>query len=197
MTCSCTNKASGIQTGQQLSEMLSTFDRKNVFFKEKTRWLESLRPSIYSDLHDAPRWTISHISNYTDPQFYKIVRNIKILNETVAPFRSDIVRAAREYCSRVKKDFNETDVRLSQAYILEEIATNLRLRVIGRIYSEFYAFHYLEPLLKLYSGAYGISIFSLCGKSELDVEFAFYQFSMQPEAQWTKIAPIASVAAVA
>jgi hypothetical protein len=189
------NKVALARTGAQLSQALALFDRKNVSFTEKQRWLENLREELSSEAKHA-EWNVVNISCFADSAFHKIVRNVAILNETVTQFRTDVSEAAREYCSRTKKDFFDIDVRLSQEYILEEIATNLRIRVVEGIQDEFYAFRYLQPLLKLYAGHYGISVFSLCGLPESDTSFEFYEYSKLPKPYWTKIvsAPIAKCA---
>jgi hypothetical protein len=180
------NKVTEVRSGAELSQALKLFKEKHIYFEEKKRWLEKLRKQSRGDVQNI-KWTITNISNFTDRIFYNIWRNLTVFYQTIPQFRDDVTEAARQHHIRLRETFSDTQIRLSKFYIIEEIAINIRMRVCEGIGGEYYAFNSLKPLLKVYAGDYGISVFTLADLPEQIAEFAFYKFTNTPDAHWTKI----------
>jgi len=180
------NKVSRAKNGEELTHALALFAEKNVYFAERKQWLGKLKTSLPKNVR-AATWTFAHISTFIDRRFYNILRNVTIAFETIPLFQNDIKTAAEQYCIRTKGEFSAIEKRLSELYIIEEIAVNIRMRVVEQIEAEYYPFKYPKPLRRIYTGDYGISVFALAGMPERNFEFIFYDFSSTPpRPAWNK-----------
>jgi len=169
------NKACAVKDEVALQDMWEDFSRlKKLYFKQRRKWLRKVRKHIGED-HIKGKWIILGVDDLTDSFFFTIYRNLLTAFHTVKAFRQDVERTARKYCSRNTISVSPEIKRgLSEAYILEEIAINVRIRVLEKVSSEFYLGDYLPPVLGLYEGKYGIDVFTLAGVSNNDVQFDFF-----------------------
>ncbi|MGZ5527310.1 MAG: hypothetical protein ACXWJB_01430 [Limisphaerales bacterium] len=171
------NKASSdLKSGQDLSQIISTFQRKNRYFEQRKKWLERIKSDVSGPLQHA-KWTFYNVSDFTDQRFYHIFRNILLAFNTIPDFRNDVEETARNYCMRARGDVSDIDLGLSTAYILEEIALNVRIRVLEQVKDEYYLFKYPKPFLNLYANKYGIDVYTLAGIPNYTGEFPFLAYA--------------------
>lgn len=169
------NRACRVATGEALASVISDFEAKSAYYDQRARWIRKIRGQFWE--HGVRgKWRIVGLDDLTDTGFYRIYRNLLIALHTVRKFREDVEKTAFNHWRR-KTSIEARDVeqRLSEAYIIEEIAVNLRLRVHEGIESEYYVGEYLEPLTRLYGGAYGIDVFTLAGVERREVVFRFFE----------------------
>jgi hypothetical protein len=138
------------------AEYLALISRHSPYVEERSKWLTHLMAEI------APisriSWRVISVDDVADCRFGIILRNLIIAFYTIDSFRIDVGACAVAHLTRNQGDMiPETANRLSESYVLEEIALNLRLHIIDGIANEFYVGEYLDPLLKLYAGRYGIA----------------------------------------
>lgn len=170
------NKVSNAYSGATLKEILETFKLTANYYEERQRWLLHKVRNKVSERHSKTKWTILNVKMIIDSEFFVIFRNLLLMFHTIAPFKKDVKEAASAHCHRKKNVVSpEIEQQLSEAYIIEEIALNLRIRVLEDIQSEFYMGKNILPLLKLYSGQYGIDVFTLTETSIRKVQFQFFQ----------------------
>jgi hypothetical protein len=167
------NKAT-LVSSQNLNNILNNFKIGNQYYTEREKWIKGLKPKILSPL-SASTWTITSFSELTDNVFHSIYRNCLIAYFALDNFRNDIIETAKLHRSKYLDFPSDYDTNLSIGYIIEEIALNLRLRVISNIRHEYYMGILPEPLLKLYNDKYDVSIYSICGINKSEEDFFFYQ----------------------
>jgi hypothetical protein len=168
------NKAAQSSTNDSsLNTIISNFKLNNNYYVERERWLQSVK-SKTNNLVSNAYWNITNIFLISDNVFHDIYRNIFVSYLSLGNFRNDVIHAAKKHRKRISKQFSEYDLELSIAYIIEEIAVNLRLRVVEKIEAEYYIGSLLEPLVNLYFGKYDIDVFTLAGVSKYEMEFKFY-----------------------
>ena len=131
--------------------------------------------------------TIEFFSLLSNKLYHEIYRNIYISYITIDNFKNDIINTAREHIEN-NNNPSKNSLDLSIAYVLEEIAINLRIRVVENVYDEYYMGKLPKPLIDLYSGKYGIDIFKVCNKKNKDVTFNFYHSPFyNPSNYWVEI----------
>lgn len=109
-----------------------------------------------------------------DAAFFRVYRGLRLLFSTDANFKRDVLDSARNHAlSHTQSNSVETRISLSVDYIIEEIATNVRIRLGNRFQMEFYPGDYQAPLIRLYDGRYEATHFELMG---LPVSSEIYHF---------------------
>lgn len=167
------NKARELAKGD-LAIFLERFDRlSRDYFEQRVAWLERLRRSLRREGVRCENWRIIGIQHVTDASFYSIFRNVFLATQTIVSLARDVREAMGERIGPGEK--NGAALRLCEAYLIEEIAINIRLRVYEEIQSEFYLGETIAPLLGLYEGVYGIDVFSIARRPRVAVEFSFFR----------------------
>ena len=175
------NKATEVNSHKSLKVVLAEFAERNFYFEERKKWLEKIIHESVSDTAE-PEWLFWKLADITDHKFSDVFRNVLLAYQTVPEFREDVEKAAEDYCSR-KSTRISTNVerRLSESYILEEIAVNVRLRIMGNIQDEYYPFGYPKPMLRIYTDDYDFNAFDLAGLKSKKSEFRFHQWNESKE----------------
>ncbi len=176
------NLAAEVKFDTSLKGILNKFTAKN-YFEQKRNWLRKLKRAVGGNTE----WKFKSISDVTDDKFYEIYRSIILAFHTNSEFRSDIVANAARFLARKQvKNAPQVEQRLSEAYILEEIAVNIRLRVLDNITHEYYPFGYFKPMMKVYSDCYGFNAFEIAGVSPYNEKFGFFQWN-ETNAAWESV----------
>lgn len=171
------NKAAEVNGHKSLKDVLAEFAEKNLYFEERKKWLEKIIRESGSDAAES-KWLFWKLADIADHKFHEVFRNVLLAYQTVPAFRKDVEKAAEDYCSKKSVRISTLiERRLSEAYILEEIAVNVRLRVLENIQDEYYPFGHPKPMLKIYTDDYGFNAFDLAGLKSEHHEFRFHQWN--------------------
>jgi Zn-finger domain-containing protein len=152
---------------------LNNFVLKNDYYVEREKWLHSLKSKITPPIADSI-WTIKNIFHVSDNVFHDIYRNTFISYLAIEYFRNDVIETAKKHREHINERYTKYDLELSVAYVIEEIAINIRLRVIDNIDAEYYLGELPKPLLKLYKNKYQVNVLTIAGKQKSDIEFKFF-----------------------
>jgi hypothetical protein len=167
------NKAAQVDNGKPLNSILTNFRLKNDYYVERERWLKNIKPHL-NQIVSTSHWNILNNFSVSDSLFHDIYRNVFISFLTLPDFKQDILDAALKH----RKKYEGTDAQfyidLSTAYIIEEIALNLRIRVINNVNDEFYLGELPLPLIKLYKNGYQVDVLTLCGLQRNETKFRFF-----------------------
>lgn len=168
------NKAQNVSDGMGLSNAIQEFNVRGAYFEQRRKWIDQVCAKII--VSHKIEWRVLNINAVTDEVFYPIYRNVVIAFNTIDPFRHDVQEAAKAHSLKRAALPSAQEVRLSEAYILEEIAVNLRIRVVEDVEAEFYMGEYLGVLQDLYQGKYGIDVRMLSGIRDARPDFHFFRF---------------------
>lgn len=165
------NRVAGLAKFTEICDEINKFNLSEDLLIQRRAWLEKLKKNT------PIVWTVLGFNNISDSRFANIFRNVLILYHTVKIFRDDIANEAVLYLTRTGNNVSpsQTDINLSIAYMLEEIAASLRLRVCEKIPDEYYLGSHLRTVVKLYSSAYGVDVFSLANVEPFPVQWRFYE----------------------
>jgi len=168
------NKASAVGTLESLRTVLENFENlRNEYLSQRSKWLARLRKM--ADPEGAVKWRVVSFYDFMDKEFWGVYRRVLLAFHTLDPLHRDIEQTAREHREkRQSLGKPEMEQRLSEAYVLEEIALNIRVRVLESVESEFYLGEYLPPLLTLYRGSYDVDVFTMAGLSTREAQFRFF-----------------------
>jgi hypothetical protein len=168
------NKVQNVSDGRSLSNAIQDFKVKSAYFEQRRKWIDQVCAKMV--VSHKIEWRVLNIDAVTDEVFYPIYRNVIIAFNTIDPFRHDVQEAAKAHALKTTALPFAQGVRLSEAYILEEIAVNLRIRVVEDVEAEFYMGEYLRVLQDLYQGKYGIDVRVLSGIRDARPDFHFARF---------------------
>lgn len=167
------NKASQVDDGKPLNNILKSFKLKNDYYIEREKWLQTVKSKCDEKIIQ-PTWTIKNIFSVSDNVFHNIYRNVFIAYLAIDDFRNDIVKTAKKHRAKFSQSNTDYSLDLSIAYIIEEIALNLRMRVVDIIQDEYYLGELPIPLTNLYKGNYEVDVFTLSGIEKTNSKFSFY-----------------------
>lgn len=167
------NKATQYEHKKELRDILEKFRLKNDYYLEREKWLQTVKTKVKDEISQLP-WEVKNIFSISDNLFHNIYRNVIIAHMALDDLRFDIKITAEEHRKKYPNSSSDYDINLSIAYIIEEIAINLRLRVVERIETEYYLGKLPEPLLNLYKNKYKVDVFTLCNIEKFDMNFEFY-----------------------
>jgi hypothetical protein len=171
------NKVDQVNGGMQLAEVFNAFRADQNFLAQRRTWIMKIRRTSEFDLARVP-WRVIGASEIEDRMFSDIWRAVLMMYECVLPFRDDVDEAAMKWVASHSKTRVELSRRLSKMFLLEEIAMNVRLRVIERVEDEYYAGTTLLPLQKLYRGDYGIRVADIAGVDTSGIGFRFFSVNV-------------------
>lgn len=183
------NKACEVSPENSLLNVIEQFAlRRESYLDERKKWLQSIRTQC-ERTHRIGKWMTYGVRDLTDESFFGIYRRVLIAFHTVADFRRDVTRAAEEHCNRNYAPGSiEMEIRLSEAYILEEIALSVRIHVLEDVCAEYYIGQHLIPMLNVYAGVYGIDVFTLAGVSKRNDPFRFYEYPLDDSVpRWREV----------
>jgi hypothetical protein len=155
------------------------------------KWIAGLNRQML-DPHPS-NWVVRSSYEYMDADFWRVYQRIVTLHCWSRKMREDIGRSAAQHVTKQGQVRASTvSRRLSEAYILEELALSIRVRVFDRIGSEFYLGEYPRPLLRLYDASYGIDVNALAGRKTDGVEFDFFTWQRDADNQgkWRKVSKV-------
>jgi hypothetical protein len=171
------NKVDQVNSGRELADVINAFRADQNFLAQRRTWIMKIRKNSEFDLARLP-WRVIGASEIEDRMFSDIWRAILIMYECVLPFRDDVDEAAMKWVSANSKARVELSRRLAKMFLLEEIAMNVRLRVIERVEDEYYAGVMPQPFLKLYRGDYGVRVADIAGVDTSGIGFRFFSPSV-------------------
>lgn len=146
-----------------LPSVLKGFRERQQHIRQRRRWLERLRQRLNPMAHEnCPRWTVLSVEDVTDCRCFRIFRNVMLAYYAIDDFREDVAADAHRHASSRRGDFPlHIGERLSTGYLLEELALSVRIRVVGKIWDEYYDGPQAAFIIKTYAGAYPVSVFDL------------------------------------
>lgn len=178
------NKATQVEGGKKIKNIIETFNLRNNYHNERVKWLLQIKSKLFPTISEMS-WDFKDMYSISDSEFHKIYRNVVVSYLTIKDFSEDIKLTAVAHCLKVSKNYSELDLNLSIEYILEEIAANLRIRVLGKITTEYYLGELPLPLINLYQNKYEVDVFTLCGKEiNHHAKFEFYHSPDQAFINW-------------
>jgi hypothetical protein len=130
-------------------------------FAERRRWLHKLRDRLPRSRGQI--WRIMGVDDAVDRHAYVALRSVWLLYKFDRDFSADINATAKEFCARHQTQ-SSLLYDMSLAYLVEEIAINIRLRVMRGIFDEFYMGATLGILPRLYDGHYSKTAEELMGR---------------------------------
>lgn len=158
------NKASLCFRGLKLSAILDSFRLRNPYLGKRKQWLRRVCQRVQGTWAYNASWVVIGMDDIMDKAFCRTWRNVVLMYECIDEFRDEIHMAASEHNVTAKGSADETShLRLSNVYLLEQVAVSVRLRVIDSIEAEYYIGDTLPVLVKLYAGRYGVNVWTLAG----------------------------------
>jgi hypothetical protein len=177
------NKADEVTSIGLLKTVFADFEKqRKSYFDERYKWLMKVINSLGSEF-PLKRYAIRSVADFTDRSFYEIYRKVLITFYMVPEFRIDVERIVG---SRIQGSNIESRAgKLSRAYILEEIALNIRIRLLENITGEFYIGTLPRPLINIHNGSYKIDAWTLAGLSGKKSEMHFYE--LDHDQHWNEV----------
>ena len=170
-----------------LGNAFENFERlRKSYLAERVKWIDRLCKNM-KGAH--PRqWMVRSSYEFMDAAFWRVYQRILILYCMSKEMRKDVERVAIDHTRKQKLlKASAGSIRLSEAYLLEELALSVRVRVFEKIGSEFYLGQYPKPLLHLYDSRYGIDVGALAGRKTGGLEFYFFSWCQDDGKQeWTQ-----------
>jgi tRNA-dependent cyclodipeptide synthase len=144
---------------------------------ERTAWFNRLRLKV-GEVGAHVSWHLLSIKSVADARAYRILRNVRILYDLDDSFRFDVDEWAESFLRTRRRAILDIGVqrRMSIQYILEEAALSMRLRVVNKIYDEFYMGSTTKPIQKIYAGEYLASAFDLALVGDGLDRFRFFEY---------------------
>jgi hypothetical protein len=184
------NKACLVGVFENLGSVLQEFEKlRNGYLAQRSKWLARLQKM--ADPAGTVKWRVVSFYDFMDKEFCAVYRRVLLAFHTLDPLRRDIEETASEHRKK-RHSFGkpEMEQRLSEAYVLEEIALNIRVRVLESVESEFYVGEYLPPLLSLYKGSYDIDVFTIAGVPIRETQFRFFSLVEKTDrSSWELLLP--------
>jgi len=182
------NKALQITDGAGLSKIIGEFGLKQDYREQRIKWIQRMTSRMQGC--EASHWKLIGVDDITDFKCFNIFRNVMVAYYGVCCFQEDVNRSARYYArSRYPQYPLEIREQLSRAYLLEEIALNVRLHIDDGIDDEYYMGEQLGILVNLYHSKYGFNAFDLANVSGNGRKIRFFGFDGNDCASWSEHLP--------
>ena len=166
--------------------IIRDYNKRNKDKENRYKWVSNLLAS-HKDALKA-HYEISVMEDYFDIAYANTLRNVNILMSTDSGFRRDIRNAAELFILKKHEQPSEILVSLSEKYILEEIAVNIRIRIKETMEEEYYLGKYHTPILKLYGNLYSANASDLFGCEALRVsDYKFYELDTTKSGTWSEV----------
>lgn len=170
------NRAAEIGSDGGFAQVLNPLNRVPVDGVNRKQWFSRLAAEL-QDIGQLPKQVEAmEYREIADGHLLTALRRILASFSLEAEFRRDVESVALEHVRRSGKVATESRLRLSEFYVLEEIAANVRVRLPNELADEYYMGSFHEPLLRLYEGHYSFLPADLVG-SDCDTSgFTFYSW---------------------
>ena len=147
------------------------------YVEDRTLWVNRMA-TLVPAIRNCPKVRVLGIDSVTDHRCYRIMRNIFLLFSVDELFRADVLSSVDDYRNRSNNSALNSEIghSLSTAYILEEIAINIRIRLFRRLGAEYYPGKFIVPLIQLYKGKYSASVFEIAETRETSLRFDFFEW---------------------
>ena len=169
------NRARRISDPAQLGMTIAEFANGRALFTERSKWLERVRNRVPPTVGE-PVWRVLSFDDLVETGLSTVFRNVLVTYAAVKEFRHDVDVAARDYVGPRQPTLIDSDLFLSRAYILEETAASITLHVLCHVQSEYYLGAHIPAIIKLYSGDYGIDVFTLANAPRTERSFDFFSY---------------------
>ncbi len=180
------NRAINCNETLGLGEVIRDYRERNNDLMNRQRWISNFLDS-YPDVLDA-KIKIVGMEHYFDASYANVFRNINILYSVDEHFKNDIRSAANVYLCKRKNLGKTIALSLSEQYILEEIALNIRIRVKEMIEEEYYLGKYHFPMLKVYKNCYSATPEDLLGgEISHGMSYKFFSLSDPNAESWISV----------
>jgi len=180
------NKVNNCSQTATLGSIIRDYNKRNKDLEYRHKWLEKLLESSHN--LTIPSYEIFGMEHYFDAAYANVFRNINILKSVDKRFSRDITNAANLFFSTGNKVKNDVALKLSEQYILEEIALNIRIRVIENIHEEYYFGSYPLPMIKIYTNSYLANAKELTGNDVLtNTPFKFFSIKDLKSYKWEQV----------
>lgn len=180
------NRATNCGESMALGDVIRDYKDRNKDLINRQRWIANFLEASPDILSASPK--IVGMEQYFDPLYAHTFRNINILRSVDAQFRQDVTDAASLFLGSSSRAANSVSLNLSEQYILEEIALNIRLRVKEGLEEEYYLGNYHIPMLKVYANCYSASVFDLLGgEVQHPTKFLFYSMLNVANGSWVQV----------
>jgi|GEM_PF-5599539 len=182
------NRANNCHSSSNLGSIIRDYNERNTDFVNRQRWITKFLEAYPDVLKASPK--IFGMEHYFDALYANTFRNINILRYVDDQFDRDVSRAARLFISKPNRRTNKVAISLSEQYILEEIALNIRIRVKEMLEEEYYLGSFHLPMLKIYANCYSADVRDLLGgEVQQQLDFKFYSMKNRPKGSWIQIRP--------
>lgn len=180
------NKVKNCSDTESLGKVIRDYNERNRELENRHRWLEKILESSTNLLMASHE--IVGMEHYFDGLYANTFRNINILHSIDEKFSRDINKAALLFLSKGNMRSNKIAIKLSEQYILEEIALNIRIRVKENLDEEYYLGLYHVPMLRIYANCYSASVQDLLGKAiPHKTDFKFYSIKDLDNCSWEQV----------
>jgi len=180
------NRAANCGESMALGDVIRDYKDRNRDLINRQRWISNFLEASPDILSASPK--IVGMEQYFDSLYAHTFRNVNILRSIDPNFREDVTEAAKLFISKSTRAASKVSLSLSEQYILEEIALNIRLRVKEGLEEEYYLGNYHSPVLKVYANQYSASVQDLLGgEVQHRMEFSFYSMTSITDAHWTRV----------
>lgn len=180
------NRAANCSESMALGDVIRDYKDRNRDLINRQRWISNFLDASPDILSASPK--IVGMEQYFDSLYAHTFRNVNILRSVDSHFRQDVTEAAKLFLTNSSRVANGVSLNLSEQYILEEIALNIRLRVKEGLEEEYYLGNYHVPMLKVYANSYSASVQDLLGgEVQHRMAFSFYSMANVTDAQWTRV----------
>jgi hypothetical protein len=153
--------------------------------KERTVWLRRLRERL-QDWPSSQNWKVVSISDAMDGLGYLALRSVWLLYRLDHSFRDDVNRVADDFAERSSLTKQDKIMhQMSVGYLLEEVAVNVRLRVVRGIEDEYYMGPWIGVLPKLYAGHYRKRPEELLGRPISKRDYRFFRWTGSEWVRWS------------
>jgi hypothetical protein len=183
------NKVNSLKTPEEIVDVLAGFTAKSEQqLTQRTTWLSRIRNRL-PERAQGIEWKVSGMRPFMDSECYAIYRRLLLLFHTTPEFRHDVVSAAERHLKNSQTIVPGTEVRqrLSESYVLEEIAMALRIRAVEGYEDEYYLGIFFEPMLGIFEGKYSVSLSTIVG-GPISLSFRFFKLGhSEADPLWVEV----------
>lgn len=180
------NRANGCNESFGLGAVIRDYSERNKDLINRQRWLTNFLETYPDTIQASVK--IVGMDHYFDASYANAFRNVNILNSVDDDFKKDVKEAAQRFLSSSNKKKNKIALSLSEQYILEEIALNVRIRVKEIVEEEYYLGRYHLPMLKVYNNCYSANPHDLLGgEIQKNLDYRFYSLNNPESESWSLV----------
>lgn len=181
------NRASNCNESVGLGAIIRDYSDRNKDLVNRQRWIAKFLDT-YPDTISASVKVVG-MDHYFDGAYANTFRNVNILFSVDMGFRNDVISAAQRFLENSnRKRKSHLAASLSEQYILEEIALNIRIRVKELVEEEYYLGDYHKPMLKVYRNCYSANPLDLLGgEVQQERNYRFFSLGGDSKRNWMEV----------